>query len=176
MDSLLQEMRQIDAQSNPQVIRAAPIMDHVQSDWANEFSTNQMPQPNYQEMWEQATPLEHHVPQQDRIVWNQQFFEANDPANQMDVQKAAGEFMQGEFMQGAPEEQINYSNFMKFMRSVSDGNVNIQDGQVTNNFWAEEFSDKEDVTQKNLLDSEDWAKTFAESKPSESKFLFFSRF
>lgn len=167
MDSLLQEMRQIDAQSNPQVIRAAPIMDHVQSDWANEFSTNQMPQPNYQEMWEQATPLEHHVPQQDRIVWNQQFFDANDPSTQMDVQKAAGEFMQG-----APEEQINYSNFMKFMRSVSDGNVNIQDGQVTNSFWAEEFSDKEDVTQKNLLDSEDWAKTFAESKPSESKFFF----
>lgn len=65
---------------------------------------------------------------------------------------------------------------MKFMKNVSDGQVTIDDGQVSttnNNLWASEFeanSTKEKLLDKNET-SEDWVDSFNNGRFAESKFF-----
>lgn len=98
MDSLLQEMREIDAQAfHNRIIRAPPVIEEVNSgiDWANEFSTgnvqNQVNNHRFDvegkglnDIWNQGAPAPYDLSQtfNDR-PWAKEFFDVNESLQQM---------------------------------------------------------------------------------------------
>lgn len=58
-------------------------------------------------------------------------------------------------------EQFKYSEFMKFMKNVSDNDVKIDNGQVTSS-WADEFASGNTETLP------DWVKEFSDNKEDQS--------
>lgn len=100
------------------------------------------------------------------MIWTREFFERNESkdAGANEIQQAATEVVNA-----ADPEQLKYSEFMKFMLNVSDGNVKVDDGQVipNNDLWSEQFLDT--AKKNDNLNAEDWVKTFEENKQHESE-------
>lgn len=98
MDSLLQEMREIDAQSfHNRIIRAPPVIEEVNSgiDWANEFSTENVQRHAHgqnlnvedkglNDFWNQSSPAPYEMSQtfSDK-PWTKEFFDVNESLQQM---------------------------------------------------------------------------------------------
>lgn len=98
MDSLLQEMREIDAQSfHNRIIRAPPVIEEVNSgiDWANEFSTENVQHhvndqrfivedKRLNDIWNQSAPSPFDMTQtfSDK-PWTKEFFDVNESLQQM---------------------------------------------------------------------------------------------
>lgn len=98
MDSLLQEMREIDAQSfHNRIVRAPPVIEEVNSgiDWANEFSTENVQHhvndPRFivedkglNDIWNQSAPVPFDMTQtfSDK-PWTKEFFDVNESLQQM---------------------------------------------------------------------------------------------
>lgn len=93
MDSLLQEMREIDAQSfHNRIVRAPPVIEEVNSgiDWANEFSTDNVQHRGNEQnlivadkglndIWNQSVPEPYDMAQtfSDK-PWTKEFFDVNE--------------------------------------------------------------------------------------------------
>lgn len=95
MDSLLQEMREIDAQSfHNRIVRAPPVIEEVNSgiDWAKEFSTEhrQVNDPDFvadgkglNDIWSQShQPFDMAHTFSDK-PWAKEFFDVNESLQQM---------------------------------------------------------------------------------------------
>lgn len=96
MDSLLQEMREIDTRSfHNRIVRAPPVIEEVNSgiDWANEFSTGQVQQyvndrnfedKDLHDIWSQGVPEPFDMTQTftDK-PWAKEFFDVNESLQQM---------------------------------------------------------------------------------------------
>lgn len=98
MDSLLQEMREIDAQSfHNRIVRAPPVIEEVNSgiDWANEFSTENgqhhvndrsfmVQDKGLNDIWNQSAPPAFNMTQTfgDK-PWTNEFFDVHEPLQQM---------------------------------------------------------------------------------------------
>lgn len=65
-------------------------------------------------------------------------------------------------------DQHNYSEFMRFMRNVSDGEVKIENGQVL----AEDFFAAHKQPEP-AVDTADWVRDFETSKAGESKAVLY---
>lgn len=76
---------------------------------------------------------------------------------------AAGEVFQTGMMD---PDQHNFSEFMRFMRNVSYGEVKIENGQVMDEDFFAAHKQPEAA-----LDSSDWVKDFAAVDAAESKNL-----
>lgn len=66
-------------------------------------------------------------------------------------------------------EQFKYSEFMNFMKNVSDNDVKIENGQVTSSAWANDFATGNTDTLP------DWVKEFSDNKEEQSTVGFTSR-
>lgn len=64
-------------------------------------------------------------------------------------------------------DQHKYSEFMRFMRNVHDGEVKIENGQVI----AEDFFAAHSIDGTEATGAADWVKDFEEGKQAESKYL-----
>ncbi len=97
MDSLLQEMREIDAQSfHNRIVRAPPVIEEVNSgiDWANEFSTGNVQHVNdrnfimedkgLNDIWNQNVPTPFDMTQTfNDKPWTREFFDTNESLQRM---------------------------------------------------------------------------------------------
>lgn len=98
MDSLLQEMREIDTRSFQRIVRAPPVIEEVNSgiDWANEFSTERVHQQHVNghnsmvddkglhDIWNQgmAAPFDMAQTFTDK-PWAKEFFDVNESLQQL---------------------------------------------------------------------------------------------
>lgn len=98
MDSLLQEMREIDAQSfHNRIVQAPPVIEEVNSgiDWANEFSTEHIQHQvnnhgfavddkGLNDIWNQSIPTPYDMSQTfNDKPWAKEFFDVNESLQQM---------------------------------------------------------------------------------------------
>lgn len=70
-------------------------------------------------------------------------------------------------------EQFKYSEFMRFMNKVSDGDVKIESSQQPiSHSWTEEFDAQASGDKSTVLDANqesDWVQDFAEHKAKQGK-------
>ncbi|KAJ6635614.1 Peroxisomal targeting signal 1 receptor [Pseudolycoriella hygida] len=157
MDSLLQEMREIDAHSFPnRIIRAPPVIEEVNSgiDWANEFSSSNVPHLSDQnsfgnnkmlnDIWNQNTPPPYDMVMAQTFTdktWTKEFFDVNESLQRMNVHDTT--LGTTDVPLGVPEDsdQFKYSEFMKFMQNVGDGEMGLENGAVggTSEDWVKDF-------------------------------------
>lgn len=188
MDSLLQEMREIDAQAfHNRIVRAPPVIEEVNSgiDWANEFSTECGPHrpvmdqnvtvedKGFHDIWNQSVqpPPFDMAESFDSKPWTREFFDVNESLQQMvslvavlvdsfqNLMKRLQFKKVHDPMQAVPavplataddSDQFKYSEFMKFMQNVGDGEIGLDNGAIGGT-------------------SEDWVKDFNTSKKTEGK-------
>ncbi|KAG4067450.1 hypothetical protein HA402_009687 [Bradysia odoriphaga] len=171
MDSLLQEMREIDTRSfHNRIVRAPPVIEEVNSgiDWANEFSTEHqvhqrhVSDPNLMvedkglhDMWnpDMNAPFDMTQTFNDK-PWAKDFFDVNESFQQMNVLDRIHDTIpvasHGPITMPEDSDQFKYSEFMKFMQNVGDSEVGIENGAVGGT-------------------SEDWVKDFNTSKKSDAE-------
>lgn len=90
------------------------------------------------------------------VNWAREFFDRNEQlqANN-EIQQAAGAVINST---AYDPDQLKYSEFMRFMKNVSDGEIKIENGQVT----AADFFKSEGVKA-----ADDWVQDFNDGKDGE---------
>lgn len=107
-------------------------------------------------------------------TWTNEFFDLHESVQNLKlndnnnyVAQAAGQVYEAKTND---PEQFKYSEFMKFMKNVSDQDVKIENGVVVDG-WANEFA-----TTSNTDSLQDWVKEFGENKEEQSKFFLSPNF
>lgn len=100
------------------------------------------------------------MPQSD-VNWAREFFDQNQQETLLhtnnEIPVAAGAVLNAT---AYDPDQLKYSEFMRFMKNVNDGDIKIENGQVT----AADFFKTDGATA-----SDDWVKEFKDGKESECK-------
>jgi peroxin-5 len=181
MDVLLKEMREIDQQMSHRNIRAAPpVIEQVNQgiDWANEYGhkVNSGHDESLADAWKTAQRFQQYSQRNqqppmaggaDTQMWTRQFFEINEGTAEDQIRKSASELVNTVSQDAS--DQINYSEFVKFMNDVSDGKSNVlhelPDG-VQADDWIKDF---EQGKQKEVEDTEQYNKQYWDRLQDEWK-------
>lgn len=70
-------------------------------------------------------------------------------------------------------EHLKYNEFRRFMNTVSDGNVKIENSQQAGRSWADDFEDAaqaEAAASSTVEQDSDWVRDFAEHKAKQGEF------
>lgn len=104
--------------------------------------------------------------------WTNEFFDLHESVQNMkltdnnnDVAEAAAQVYEAKIND---PEQFKYSEFMKFMENVSGQSGKIENHEVIDGAWANEFSAKSSTDAL-----PDWVKEFGDSKEEQSNFCCF---
>lgn len=177
MHDLIKEMHDIDHTYNQQVVRAPPVIDQVRAhgvDWAKEFSSNHSyfnvnePGKSESEVWG-TFPLKR---ENSSNQWTGDFLKQMETVNNILDEPPSIPETAGDMLNRGGDEHINYTEFMRFVQSVNDGDVRIDNSNVTTASWMDDFTKSSEQQNRftELPDAdEDWVASFNQVKDIDTQ-------
>uniref|UniRef100_A0A182K4B7 Peroxisomal targeting signal 1 receptor n=1 Tax=Anopheles christyi TaxID=43041 RepID=A0A182K4B7_9DIPT len=184
MNELLQEMREIDAQNHrqQQIVGAGRSIDFVprvgDSGWAQQFG-NELVESKLSSVWSQSNmaPI-----QTNRVPTTvPEGFSMHEGRAVPSVRMAAQELAYQAFAERMQNQNVQQSQFVRFMNNVGTGNIRINDGQVSSSVWENRFDELEASSSKGKAEQQeqkpeeaqkledDWAKAFEADKQEQDE-------